>query len=77
MRADDGPAAAGLDEVLFEFRWVGRCVRVAAIDPVSGTEVTVSGPAGCDEAALERVAMRKLAYVLARGERQHRPAFFA
>ena len=68
---------AGLDEVLFEFRRVGDSVRVAAIDPVTGTEVTVGAPPGLPDEALQRIAMRKLAWVLARHKRREPPAFFA
>lgn len=47
-------------EVLFEFRPVGAVVRVAAIDPKSGVEVTVMGPAGASQADLQRLALAKL-----------------
>lgn len=52
------------DEILFEFRPLGRSVRVSAIDPATDTEVIVIGPAGSGEAGLRRVAARKLLYVL-------------
>jgi hypothetical protein len=47
-------------EVYFEFIALGRSVRVAAIDSVTGIEVTIVGPAGAARADLERVALRKL-----------------
>lgn len=53
-------------EVLYEFRRVGGQVRVAAIDPVTATEVTVAGPAGAGTEMLQRIAARKLAYVIAK-----------
>lgn len=53
-----------LDEVLFEFRRMGRAVRVVAIDPVSGTEVTMVGAYGYGIEHLKRVAARKLVYVM-------------
>lgn len=55
MAARDEPG-----EVLFEFRQVGAAVRVAAIDPKSGVEVTVMGPAGASRADLQRLALTKL-----------------
>jgi hypothetical protein len=56
-------------EVLFEFHRIGNAVRVAALDPATNTEVSLLGPPGCGEAALKRVALGKLAYVL-RSNRQ-------
>jgi len=55
-----------LTEVLFEFRPVGNVVRVAAIDPRTGVEVTMVGAPGYSEAHLKRLAARKLARVIAR-----------
>lgn len=55
---------ARLTEVLFEFRTVGNVVRVSAIDPATGTEVTMVAPAGHGEHMLKRLAARKLAYVM-------------
>lgn len=55
-----------LDEILFEFRRVGRNVRVAAIDPVTNTEVTVIGAINSNREALRRMAAQKLAYVVAK-----------
>ena len=54
----------GESEVLLEFVIQGRYVRVSAIDPVSGTEVTVVGSAKATEAALTRIAVAKLRYVI-------------
>lgn len=42
----------------------GRSVRVVAIDPVSGTEVTMVGDKAQGEATMKRLAAKKLAYVL-------------
>ncbi len=55
-----------LNEVLFEFRRVGNSVRVVAIDPVTNTEITMVGAAGYGEETLKRLAVRKLAYVIAK-----------
>jgi len=52
-------------EILFELRRAGKNgVRVAAIDPVSGTEVTMVGDIRYGEEFLKRMATRKLLYVL-------------
>lgn len=53
-----------LPEVLFEFHKVGKAIRVVAIDPQTGTEVTMVGAAGYSREALKRLGARKLAYVL-------------
>ncbi len=55
-----------ISEVLIEFRPQGKYVRVAAIDPVSGTEVTMVGDARQGEEILKRIAARKLLYVMAK-----------
>jgi hypothetical protein len=53
-------------EVIFEFVRMGRAVKVSAIDTVTGTEVSIVGDPIVGEAALKRLAERKLDYVLAR-----------
>lgn len=64
----DRPRSPGLEpaEVLFEFRRVGRYVRVAAVDPATNTEVVVVGAADGGEALLRQTALRKLLLVLRR-----------
>ncbi len=48
-----------------EFHYTaGRSVRVVAIDPVTGTEVTMVGDVKQGEATLKRLAAKKLQYVL-------------
>jgi hypothetical protein len=47
-------------EVYFEFTPVGAVVKVAAIDSMTGIEVTVMGPASASQADLERLALQKL-----------------
>ncbi|GIX16307.1 MAG: hypothetical protein KatS3mg119_0493 [Rhodothalassiaceae bacterium] len=59
----------GPREVLLEFRRIGRHVKVTAIDPDSGVEVTVVGDAATPEDHLIALARRKLARRLARGGR--------
>ncbi len=55
-----------LPEVLFEMRRVGRSVRVAAIDPITQTEVILVAPAKLSLNDMKRVAARKLVYVIAK-----------
>ena len=55
-----------MSEILFEMRYVGRVVRITAIDPETGTEVISVGDAERSVEALKRVAARKLMYVLKR-----------
>lgn len=54
------------DEVLIEFRRIGHAVKVSAVDPQSGTEVSIVGPASASEQELTTNAVRKLKYVLAK-----------
>ncbi len=51
---------------LLEFIPQGTSVRVNAVDSATGVEVSIQGPASAGPAALERVAVAKLAYVLGR-----------
>ena len=55
-----------LPEVLFEMRRVGRSVRVAAIDPITHTEVILVAPAKLSHNEMKRVAARKLVYVMSK-----------
>ncbi len=57
---------APVPEILFEMQYVGRVVRVTALDPATGTEVVSVGDAERSVAALKRLAARKLMYVLKR-----------
>ncbi len=57
-------AAPAGGEVFVEFVVQGAVVRVTAIDPKTGTEAVVMGPAGAPRAALSDAAVRKLKYVL-------------
>jgi hypothetical protein len=51
-------------EVLIELMQVGNAVRVTAVDPVTGTEVTIVGSPSDGEDVLKRNAVNKLNYVL-------------
>ena len=61
MRNDIDP-----DKVILEFAQIGALIRVSAMEPNSLTEVVIYGPASASEAALRRIVLRKLEYVLAR-----------
>ncbi len=61
MSAADEPR-----EVYFEFTVIGSAVKVVAIDAVTGTEVSVMGPASAAQADLEQLALGKLKARLAR-----------
>jgi hypothetical protein len=47
-------------EALFEFHQVGAFMKVAALDPESGIEVSIMGPANASEHVLRINALRKL-----------------
>ncbi len=51
-------------EILFEITQKGNLARVTAIDPETGTEVVIQGPASAGDAILKQNAARKLMYVL-------------
>lgn len=71
MQLDQSPNPDGGARPIFEHRRIGTVLRVAAIDPGSGTEVVIQGPASGGPTALERLALRKLEWALARAaERQ-------
>jgi hypothetical protein len=53
-------------EILFEFKQIGRSVKVTAIDAKTGTEASIVGPAGGSELELKRLALAKLKYVMAK-----------
>jgi hypothetical protein len=65
------PEDVYLKEVLFEFHQVGKVVRVNAIDPRTGTEVTMVGEPKYGQEALKRLATRKLRYVIAKKYSEH------
>jgi len=53
---------------IIEFNIIGRTAKVSAVDPATGTEVSIVGPADAGRETLGRTAIRKLQYVLARRE---------
>jgi len=50
-------------DLYVEFVVQGNFVKVTAIDPRTGDEVSVMGPSGASRAALSAAAIRKLKYV--------------
>lgn len=60
-------------EVLLEFVELDGQVRVAALDPKTGIEVAIIGPATASPAALSRAAADKLRYVLNRRAEKPKP----
>ena len=52
--------AGGQGEILFEFTQVGQQMRVAAIDPVTGTEVVIITPLTATRLQMQRIAAAKL-----------------
>jgi len=56
--AGEGAMAEG--EVLFEFVQMGQQMRVAAIDPASGTEVVVITPLSATKTQMQSLALAKL-----------------
>ncbi len=55
---------AGKSEILIEFVVQGSVVKVTAIDPVTGIEGSIVGPANAAREALMEAARRKLEYVI-------------
>ena len=66
------PEGVHLDEVLFEFQTIGRSARVVAVDPASNTEVVMVGDPSYGEETLKRLAIRKLAFVIAKKQKAAR-----
>lgn len=56
-------------EFLLEFIPNGNYVKVSAVDPVTGTEVSIVGAAKATKQELERIAVQKLIYVLNKNKR--------
>lgn len=59
---------SGDDGYLIEFLPMGNAVKVSAIDPMTGIEVSIVGSATASQHDLAALAVRKLRYVLTRGD---------
>src|SRR5262249_21744257 len=57
-------------EVIFEFRKVGGSVKVSSIEVATQVGIAVVMPAGASEAAMRAQAVRRLAFVLERRQRE-------
>lgn len=51
---------SGKGEVFFEFRQVGKQMRVAAIDGETGTEVVIIAPISATKQQMQNLAFAKL-----------------
>ena len=51
-------------EIIFEFQRVGGYVKVSAVDTLTSAEVSIVGPPSAGQVQLERLAAKKLEYVL-------------
>jgi hypothetical protein len=51
-------------EIYVEFVVLGNTVKATAIDPETGEEASVIGPASAAQATMAQAARRKLEYVL-------------
>jgi hypothetical protein len=58
-----GPRAGG-PHYLIEIVTVGTFAKVSALDPDSGIEVSITGPANADRSSLEAAAVAKLQFVI-------------
>ena len=55
---------------IIEFYQLGGSVKVSAIDPASGHEVSIVGAATESRAKLSRVAVQKLEYMLTKADKR-------
>ena len=53
-------------EYLFEFHWMGAYVKVSVIDPATNTEASIVGDSRATKQDLEKIAIKKLQYVIKR-----------
>jgi hypothetical protein len=60
---------SGKREILFEFTAQGAFMKVTAIDPETGDEVSTVGPVSAPRTALQAAAMQKLRYVQSKQQR--------
>ena len=51
-------------EIYVEFVVIGNAVKATAIDPATGREASLVGPATASQAQMAQAARRKLEYVL-------------
>jgi len=63
---------SGGGEVIIEFRRIGAALQVIAVDPVTGTEVSMVGDPRLSQQELSRLAVRKLQFVMNKRREQGR-----
>jgi len=51
-------------DIYVEFNILGNSIKATAIDPATGVEASVIGPANAPQAAMAQAARKKLEYVL-------------
>ncbi len=51
-------------EILIEIVTIGAYAKVSAIDSLTGTEISITGPASAERSSLEAAAIAKLEFVL-------------
>lgn len=68
------PAQMTRSGYLLEFIQARGAIKVSAIDPITGTEVSIVGSPTASQAHMERIAVRKLEYVLGRDDPKDTPA---
>ncbi len=66
---DTGRSKPQAGEIYFEFRKVGKTIKVTAVDADRGIEVVVMGPATASQSDLQDLARRKLEARLAKERR--------
>lgn len=54
------------NEAIVEFHRVGTSLKVVAVDPVTGTEVSMVGDPRASQQELMRLAVQKLRFVMAK-----------
>ncbi|HEX6959680.1 MAG TPA: hypothetical protein VF194_16975 [Ferrovibrio sp.] len=57
-------------DAIVEFRRIGAALKVIAIDPATGTEVSMVGDPHLSQQELMRLAVRKLQFVLDKQQRK-------
>ncbi len=57
---------------IVEILQVGNSLKVSAVDPVTGREVSIIAPVNASEADLHRAAVQKLEFVLGRDKGKRR-----
>jgi hypothetical protein len=53
-----------MGEILIETRRIGAILKIIAVDPVTGTEVSFQAPVTTSQIALKQLAVSKLRYVM-------------